>query len=191
MVIDNELLKDCEKGKRRACNQLYEHLFSYLMNICIRYNNSYDEAGAALNAIFLKVVSNLSKRNPEKQLLPWVKVIAMNHLADEFRKLETLKNNMSFSDDLTQFDTLKSEFNVQINLEVKDLLKMIQKLPPACNKVFNLHAIDGYNHAEIGEMLGINEGTSKSQLHVARIKLQKMIEEEQKNLKVKQLEKAG
>lgn len=98
---------------------------------------------------------------------------------------------MSFCDDLTQYDTLKSEFNVQINLEVRDLLKMIQKLPPSCNKIFNLHAIDGYNHAEIGEMLGISEGTSKSQLHVARIKLQKMIEEEQKDLKVKQLEKAG
>lgn len=191
MVIDNELLLECQQGKRRACNLLYEKLFSYLMNICIRYNNDYDEAGAALNAIFLKIVTNLKQRDQQKQFIPWVKAIAMNHLADEFRKAKVLKNNISFSDDLAPFENETKDFKIAGNLEAKDLIKMIQKLPPACNRIFNLYAIDGYNHREIGEMLGINEGTSKSQLHQARLKLQKMIEEEQNNLKLIRFEKTG
>ncbi len=191
MVIDNELLNDCQQGKRRACNQLYEKLFSYLMNICIRYNNNYDEAGAALNAIYLKIVTNLKQRDQQKPFIPWIKTIAMNHLADEFRKAKTLKNNIAFSDDLTSYEKAGDNFKAPGNLETKDLIKMIQTLPPSCNRIFNLYAIDGYNHREIGEMLGINEGTSKSQLHLARIKLQKMIEEEQNRIKLRPLEKTG
>jgi len=191
MFIDNELLNECQQGKRRACNQLYEKLFSYLMNICIRYNNDYDEAGAALNAVFLKIITNLKQRDQQKHFLPWAKTIAMNHLADEFRKNKVLKNNLSFSDDLTPYENKTSEIKISGNLETKDLIKMIQKLPSACNRIFNLYAIDGYNHREIGELLGINEGTSKSQLHLARIKLQKMIEDEQNRIKLMHCEKTG
>ena len=190
MVISNELLLECEKGNRRACNQLYEILFSYLMNICIRYNNNYDEAGAALNAIFMKVITNLGKRNTEKQFQPWLKTIAMNHLADEYRKTKNLRTNLLFSDDIMNHEQ-EVDMKISGSLESKDLLKLVQQLPPVCNRIFNLYAIDGYNHREIGEMLGISEGTSKSQLHYARLKLQKMIEEEQKRINKIHLEKAG
>jgi RNA polymerase sigma factor (sigma-70 family) len=190
MVIDAELLNECKKGNRRACNLLYEKLFSYLMNICIRYNGNYDEAGSSLNAIFLKIINNLKKRDENKHIFPWIKAIAMNHLADEFRKSKVLKENIEFND-LSNYQNISHFQTDNINLETADLLKMIQKLPPVCKQIFNLYAIDGYNHREIGEMLGINEGTSKSQLHVARCKLQKMLEEDQPKLKIKPLEKAG
>lgn len=191
IVIHNDLLKACQRGDRRACNQLYKELFNYLMNICIRYNNNYDEAGASVNAIFLKIVTNLEKRNTEKQLLPWVKTIAMNHLADEFRKNKALKNNVVFSDDADELDNNADPVLMHGSLEMNDLLRMIRSLPASCNRVFNLFAIDGYSHIEIAEMLGISEGTSRSQLHYARTKLQKMIEEEQaQSLKLKHLESA-
>jgi len=161
------------------------------MNICIRYNNDYDEAGAAFNAIFLKIITNLKKRDTSKQLNAWIKVIAMNHLADEYRKSKKLKDNLSFSDDLSAYEIKSENISLQVNLETKDLIKMIQKLPTSSNRIFNLYAIDGYNHREISEMLGISEGTSKSQLHFARLKLQEMIEEEQNRIKLIRLEKAG
>ncbi|MCB9252762.1 MAG: RNA polymerase sigma factor [Flavobacteriales bacterium] len=190
MVIENDLLSECQKGKRRACNQLYEQLFSYLMNICIRYNNDYDEAGAALNAIFLKVIKNLRKRDQNKQFIPWVKTIAINHLADEYRKLKRLKEKIVFSNDLNGFETNNNILYPAISLEYKDLIKLIQTLPVSCNRVFNLYAIDGYNHREIGELLGISEGTSKSQLHLARQKLQKLLEMEKTNLNKGSFERA-
>ena len=190
MVIDNELLKECQDGSRRACNQLYEKLFSFLMNICIRYNNDYDKAGDVLNAVFLKVIQNLDKRDPTKQFLGWVKAIAMNHLADEFRKQKRYTEKFFLSDDLVSFEKAGSDISMG-GLEVQDLIKMVQSLPPACNRIFNLYAIDGYSHKEIGEMLGISEGTSKSQLHLARHKLQEMLKEEQKTLKKINFERTG
>lgn len=188
--IHNDLLEACIRGDRRACNQLYKELFSYLMNICIRYNGNYDEAGASLNAIFLKIVTNLNKRQKEKHLIPWIKTIAMNHLADEYRKNLKLKNNMHFSDDEHELDMQSTPVAYEGKLEINDLLRMVRNLPASCSRVFNLYAIDGYTHPEIAEMLGISEGTSRSQLHYARTKLQVMIEEENTHpLKISQVEK--
>lgn len=191
MVIDYELLEQCQRGKPRACNQLYELLFSYLMNICIRYNSNNDEASAALNAIFLKIITNLKQYDRQKHFLPWVKAIAMNHLANEYKVKKELQNNLLFTDELKKFEDEVQDFNILAKLQAKDLVRMIQKLPTSCNRIFNLYVIDGYNHQEIADMLGINEGTSKSQLYYARIKLQKMIEEEQNSIKLIRCDKAG
>ena len=76
MLINKELLDDCQKQKRLAQNQLYKEVFSYLMNICIRYKNDYDSAGASLNAIFLKILSNLENFRQEDSFIPWMKRIA-------------------------------------------------------------------------------------------------------------------
>jgi RNA polymerase sigma-70 factor (ECF subfamily) len=160
------------------------------MNICIRYNRNYDEAGAALNAIYMKIISNLSRYDLEKPLLPWVKTIAMNHLTDEFRKSESLRNMISFNEDLGMFENGRAAFDSQTTLAAKDLLKMIQALPQVSQRVFNLYAIDGFNHREIGEMLGMSEGTSKWYLHEARAGLQQMLEEEQKKTNTIRFEKS-
>lgn len=190
MVIDSELLKKCLEGKRRAYNSLYEKLFSYLMGVCIRYNTNYDEAEAAVNEIFLKIIINLKHYEPQKNILPWVKTIAINHLNDEFRKSKAQKNSFLINDDMGQYENEIGDIKIEGILEAKDLLKMVQNLPTACRRIFNLYAIDGYNHREIAEMLLINEGTSKTQLHIARFKLQKMIQDEQNKIKTNHFEKS-
>lgn len=190
MVIDSELLNKCLQGKRRAYNSLYEKLFSYLMGVCIRYNTNYDEAEAAVNEIFLKIIINLKHYEPQKNILPWVKTIAINHLNDEFRKSKALKNSFLINDDMGQYENEIGDIKIEGILEAKDLLKMVQNLPTACRRIFNLYAIDGYNHREIAEMLLINEGTSKTQLHIARFKLQKMIHDEQNKIKTNHFEKS-
>ncbi len=190
MVIDSELLKKCLQGKRRAYNSLYEKLFSYLMGVCIRYNTNYDEAEASVNEIFLKIIINLKHYDPQKNILPWAKAIAMNYLTDEFRKSQTQKNSFLLNEDMAPFENEVSTLKIEGILEAKDLLKMVQNLPTACRRIFNLYAIDGYNHREIAEMLEINEGTSKTQLHIARFKLQKMIHDEQTKIKSTHFEKS-
>src|ERR1700749_151520 len=82
---------------------------------------------------------------------------------------------MAYAEDLDKAENISDGELPDRNLSYNDLLGMIQQLPTAYRTVFNLFAIEGYSHEEIGEMLNINPGTSKSNLHKARIKLKKMV----------------
>ena len=176
MKIDKKLLNDCLKQKRLAQNQLYKEVFSYLMNICLRYKNDYDTAGASLNAIFLKILSNLDKFKKEDSFIPWIKRIAVNHLIDEYRKEKREKEKLSFLDDVPRANTPSSIHKQEAEMDSEYLLEMIRKLPKVTAKVFNLYAIDGFKHREIGEMLEMSENTSKWHVREARKKLQIMLE---------------
>ena len=77
MLIDKELLDDCLKQKRSAQNRLYKEVFSYLMNICIRYKNDYNSAGESLNTIFLKILTKLDSFRKEDSFIPWMKRIVI------------------------------------------------------------------------------------------------------------------
>jgi RNA polymerase sigma-70 factor (ECF subfamily) len=176
MKIERELLEACIKQERAAQNRLYEELFSYLMNICMRYKNDYDTAGASLNAIYLKVLTNLEKFEQKDSFVGWVKRIAVNHLIDEYRKDQRLKKNLSFTDQ-DQSTIKQSTFHAgEAELESEYLRKMILSLPETTAKIFNLYAIDGYKHREIAELLSMSENTSKWHLREARIKLKAMLE---------------
>lgn len=176
MNIQKELLEACIKRERAAQNKLYKEVFSYLMNICMRYKNDYDTAGASLNAIYLKILTNLEKFEQKDSFISWMKRIAVNHLIDEYRKDQRHKKNLTYTDK-EQWDIKQSTFHEgEADMESQYLLKMIQGLPEATAQVFNLYAIDGYKHREIAEMLSMNENTSKWHLREARIKLKAMLE---------------
>jgi len=176
MQIDKEILDACIKGERSAQNRLYKEVFSYLMNICIRYKNDYDTAGASLNAIFLKVLHNLSKFRKEDSFIAWMKRIAVNHLIDEYRKQKRDMERLSYIDDLSISRVPSSIHQKEAELECEYLLAMIRELPPLTAKVFNLYAIDGFKHREIGELLEMSENTSKWHLRQARQKLRAKLE---------------
>ena len=183
MKIPQELLEACIKQERAAQNQLYKEVFSYLMNICMRYKNDYDTAGASLNAIYLKVLTNLEKFEQKDSFIGWMKRIAVNHLIDVYRKEKRHKQNLSYTDQ-DHWDSKQSTFHEgEADLESQYLLKMIQKLPEASAQVFNLYAIDGYKHREIAELLSMSENTSKWHLREARIKLKAMLEVYNENIK--------
>lgn len=176
MQIDKELLDDCLKQKRSAQNQLYKEVFSYLMNICIRYKNDYDTAGASLNTIFLKVLTKLESFRKEDSFIPWMKRIAVNHLIDEYRKEKREKEKVRFLEDVSTSSTPRSFHQREAELDSEYLLEMIQQLPSMTAKVFNLYAIDGFKHREIAELLDMSENTSKWHLREARKKLQAKLE---------------
>lgn len=172
MKIDQDLIQACLDNKRSAQNQLYKETFSYLMNICIRYKNDYDTAGASLNAIYLKILDNLYKFRQEDSFIPWIKRIAVNHLIDEYRKEKREKEKLSYIDEVGQNHSNHSSFHAgEADMDSEYLLQMIRELPTMTAKVFNLYAIDGYKHKEIGKMLDMSENTSKWHLREARIKL--------------------
>jgi RNA polymerase sigma-70 factor (ECF subfamily) len=125
----------------------------------------------------LKILTNLVKYDDTMPFKAWVRRIMVNTLIDEYRKNKTLKNNISYVEEY--YDTEEySETNSALHkLNAKEILLMIEKLPKASAQVFNLFAIDGFSHKEIGAMLEISEGTSKWHLNYARQKLKDMINE--------------
>jgi len=177
MNISQQLLQDCIKGDRRAQFQLYKSCFNILMGVCMRYKKDEAEAASVLNVGFLKILNNLEKHRPEVPFEAWIRRIMINTVIDEFRKNRKVRELIEHTD-----FTESNAYNKAIDYNTADqkfdaerLELFIKKLPPVSQKVFNLYAIDGYSHKEIGKMLGISDGTSKWHLSSARKKLQEMI----------------
>ncbi len=178
MNIPIQLLNDCKKGNRRAQFQLYKSCFSMLMGVCMRYRKDESEAAAILNEGFLKILKNLDKYKSNVPFEAWIKRIMINTVIDEFRKNRKVRELIENTDfeDYHNHEGLVEMNTADLNFDAEQLEQMIKRLPPVSQKVFNLFAIDGYTHAEIGEMLGISVGTSKWHISSARKKLKEFIQ---------------
>ncbi|MCU0347120.1 MAG: sigma-70 family RNA polymerase sigma factor [Saprospiraceae bacterium] len=176
-MVNQPLLQDAAKGDRRAQFQLYKSCYSVLMGVCLRYRRSEEDAVAMVNEGFLKIVNNLPKYNAETPFEAWIRRIMINTLIDDFRKnrkVHELIENQDFTD-TNNHDGLVNFNTADLNFEAGQLEAMIRALPPMSQKVFNLFAIDGYGHLEIGKLLDISEGTSKWHLSFARQRLREML----------------
>jgi len=177
MQVSQELLKRCIKEDMRAQSELYRLCYSFMLRICYRYYSSKDDVLTVHNESFLKVITNLKKYDNVTPIEVWIRKITVNTIIDSFRRTKKLKETIEYAD-MSGTDHPEDGFewaDIELKLEADDIYKLIHLLPPMCSKVFNLYVIDGYTHKEIGDMMGISEGTSKSQLFEARKKLQAMI----------------
>lgn len=168
MQIDSQLIKRCIRKEQSAQNELYKLCFSPLMNICMRYKNNYDSAGASLNSIFLKILTNLDSYDIDRSFYAWIKRIAVNLLIDEYRKRKRETENLSYLEDMDYKLNSHNNHSGEEKLDADYLLQLIKELPETSAKVFNLYAIDGYKHKEIADIMQISESTSKWHLHNAR-----------------------
>ncbi|GAB4382250.1 MAG: RNA polymerase sigma factor [Salibacteraceae bacterium] len=184
MDIHPELIKRCLKNERRAHHELYRKCYGFMMAICLRYMSNKSEAESLLNQAFLKVVTHLGKYNPDIPFGSWVNRVTINTIIDQYRREKKHREHIVEPD----VADLRSNHPVYFNLaseqfDAEQLEAMIQALPETSRKVFNLYAIEGYTHKEIGEMLGMSDGTSKWHVSFARKKLQEMIALAMENLK--------
>jgi len=177
-----ELVKNCLRGSGEAQKKLYDHFAPAMLGICYRYTKSVEDAEDVLQQAFIKVFTNLPRYREEGELGAWIRRIVVN------TALNYLKQNKRYSSDLS-YDEIKlhpvSEDNPQIILQAKELADLIRQLPTGCQTIFNLHAVEGYSHVEIGEMLGIHEGTSRSQYARARSLMVAWIEKRSERTKLK------
>lgn len=177
MNIDAKLLQACIAKNRKAQYQLYKSCFGLLMGVCIRYKKDEDEARAVLNVGFLKILNNLEKRKEKVPFEAWIRRIMINTIIDEFRKNRKEREYIEYTDFQTSptynqhvdYNEADKEFDVQA------LEHLIKQLPAMSQKVFNLYIIDGYSHKEVGDLLGISDGTSKWHLSNARKLLKKKL----------------
>ncbi|GJM34605.1 MAG: DNA-directed RNA polymerase sigma-70 factor [Saprospiraceae bacterium] len=177
MEISAKLLKDCQRGDRKAQFQLYKCSYTVLLSVCLRYQQDEASAVAMLNEGFLKILTNIDKYRPETSFVAWTKRIMINTLIDDFRKNRKVKElieSVDFSS--TEPTTTNFDWNeADKQFDAEQLEYLIRQLPPMSCKVFNLYAIDGYSHREIAELLNISEGTSKWHVSSARQKLMELL----------------
>jgi len=169
----HKLIGGCIKQDRKCQKMLYKVFYGFSMGICLRYAGNRDEAAEVMNQGFFKVFTHIESYDVSRPFKAWLGKIMRNVSIDFYRA--NLK--MAYTEDLDKAEHVTDGELVDRNLNYNDLLAMVQRLPQAYRTVFNLFAIDGYSHDEIGEMLNINAGTSKSNLHKARQKLKQMISE--------------
>ena len=169
---EQDIIDGCLKEKRLAQKKLYEHFFSKMMGVCMRYASHRELATEMLNIGFYKVFKSIEKFSSQgTSIEAWIYRIMVNSCLDFLRS--ELKHRHDEIDNVPA--TAKDESALSA-MSYNEIIELIHKLSPAYRAVFNLYAIEGYNHKEVGEMLGISEGTSKSNFAKARLKLQKMIE---------------
>ena len=167
----HKLIRGCIKQDRKCQKMLYKAFYGFSMGICLRYAGNRDEAAEVMNQGFFKVFTHIDSYDITRPFKAWLGKIMMNVSIDFYRA--NLK--MAYTEDLEKAEHVSDGELVDRNLHYNDLIAMVQQLPQAYRTVFNLFAIEGYSHEEIGLMLNINAGTSKSNLHKARHKLKQMI----------------
>jgi RNA polymerase sigma factor (sigma-70 family) len=168
---EKRLIEACLQGNSLAQKKLFKKYYNLMFAICLRYTKDHDSAKEILQEGFIKIFNSISKFKFEGSFVGWMKRIMINSAIDRYRKLNTEPPQLEI-DTNVQID---EDADIYSKLEKDDLLRCVQQLPDGYRTVFNLYAIEGYSHKEIGEKLGISEGTSKSQLFKAKQMLQKMI----------------
>jgi RNA polymerase sigma-70 factor (ECF subfamily) len=162
---DQLLVKNCLKGNREAQHLLYEQHAEYMLGVCYRYTKSMIDAEDVLQEGFIKVFRNLHQYKSDGQLGAWIRRIMVNTAINHLKQQSRSRVDLSFSEGNLH---PVADDNPEIKLTVKELAELIRQLPTGYQTIFNLHAVEGYTHVEIGELLGIHEGTSRSQYARAR-----------------------
>lgn len=173
-MTEQELIKGCQGGLRTAQEFLYKQYSRKMYAICLTYAKDDEAAKDILQDGFVKVFSHIKEFVPDSSLEGWIRRVMVNTAIDYYRKsIKTIWKKTSFSED----HDLPAEGETLSRINEKQLLGIIKDLPAGYKVVFNLYVIEGFNHREISEMLGITEGTSKSQYFYAKKMLKEKIKE--------------
>jgi RNA polymerase sigma factor (sigma-70 family) len=170
-TAESDLIKGCMEGNRRMQEELYSRFSSRMYAVCLRYAGNAEEAEDILQEGFIKIFKKLDSFRSEGSFEGWVRRIFVNTAIEHFRRKRYL---MPVTE--KEENTLEGKYNsVLDDLGAKDILALVQELSPGYRTVFNMYVVEGYTHKEIADMLGISEGTSKSQLSRAKVILQDMV----------------
>jgi len=172
--IDAQLIDRCRRSDERALYTLYHQSYSLMKGIAVRYVFDKAEVPDIINRAFVKVVKALDKYDDKQALAPWMSTIVIHESIDYVRRVMRAKDKQPLLiEDMTVCDKSNHDWNTaDRDYDAQRLLKILDLLPPKTKVVFNLFAIDGYSHDEIGSQLGISSGTSKWHVSKARELLQ-------------------
>lgn len=175
-----EIITGCIENNRKSQEQLFKLFYGKMLSVCMRYHRNLDDAQEVVQLGFIKVFEKLSAYDHTGSFEGWLRRIFANTCIDAIRKS---KKDPIRKDNDEEF--VLESFNPAVETEELSLkslkaeiaMKAINQLTPAYKAVFNLYVIEEYTHKEIGEILGVSEGTSKSNLAKAKMNLQKILKE--------------
>jgi RNA polymerase sigma factor (sigma-70 family) len=173
IISDGDLIRGCLSGDSRMQEALYKRFAAKMYAVCLRYSNNADDAQDLLQEGFVKIFKNLDRFRAEGSFEGWVRRVFVNTSIEHYRKKVNLTSTSEREEALIEDGSV----NALDKLAEKDIIALVQDLSPGYRAVFNMYAIEGYSHKEIGSILGISEGTSKSQLARAKGILQKKVTE--------------
>ncbi len=181
-----EIIAGCLQNKRKAQQELFQFFYGRMLTVCLRYTNDRDTAQEVLQEGFIKVFEKLNTFDYNGSFEGWVRRIFVNTSIDYIRKSKKdpflTDNDNDFKLGAENLMEDQEEMEV-VNLKAEIALDAIQQLSPAYRSVFNLYVLEDYSHKEIAEILGISEGTSKSNLSKAKANLQKILEQKFANIR--------
>ncbi|MCU0393763.1 MAG: sigma-70 family RNA polymerase sigma factor [Thermoflexibacter sp.] len=181
--IHKYLIERCLENDSKAQYQLYRQYADAMYNVCMRMVKDEDEAKDLLQEAFVEAFTKLHTFRFEASFGSWLKRIVINKCINLLQKKKLLTINIEDSKSAKRL-LEEQEDDSHIEYEVKIVQKAITQLPEGCRVVLNLYLFEGYDHAEIGEILDVTESTSKAQYSKARKKLREIITEQKKYLKV-------
>ena len=172
-----QIIEQCRKGNRQAQRALFDHFAPKMLFLCRRYAVDSTEAEDMLQEGFIRMFGNLDQFRHDGHFEGWVRRIFVNSAIKYYRK--SRKHNVA--DDLDSAVSLRHHAPDAVDtMSEQELMDLLDQLPQGYRMVFNLYAVEGFSHAEIGAMLQIEESTSRSQLLKARKMLQSKIYELQR-----------
>ncbi len=170
-IAEDQLIEGCRKGSAKSQKALFDRFSSTMLGVVIRYIKDRDEAEEVMIGSFMKVFEKIDSFKGDGSFEGWIRRIMVNESLMYLRK----HKSMYLEVDIEMADREPNYEWADQNLAAEDLLTLIQELPVGYRTVFNMYAIEGYNHAEIAESLSISVNTSKSQLSRARALLQQKV----------------
>jgi RNA polymerase sigma factor (sigma-70 family) len=171
-TADMELISGCINNSRQAQEQLYKRFYGPMASICLRYTKNEEDAIEVLHNGFLKVFKNIHTYDMTRaSLYTWIRTIVINSAIDFIRKRDKFSKI-----ELDKAEEPGIDADAVQRMSAQELLQLVQQLSPATQTVFNLYVVEGYNHREIANLLGISEGTSKWHLSEARKRLQQLLQ---------------
>lgn len=165
----NKLIALCKKQDRDAQEELYKTYAGKLFTICLKYSEDYEQARDTLQDGFIKIFQHISQFKGDGKFEGWMTRIIIN---TAIKKCETKIFHLTINEE--RIEDPQVEINEE-RVSTEFLMKIIQELPERYRMVFNLYSMDGFSHKEIANMLKITEGSSKSNLARARMKLKEQI----------------
>ena len=173
-TVELKLIESCIKGDRASQKAIYDRLAPRMLPLCMRYVGDRSLAEDVLQDGFITLFTHLDSYKGNGSFEGWARKIFVTTALMELRKKDALR----MSDELDTVRGMKADLPSQgQNIGYKELMKLVMQLPAGFRTVFNMYAVEGYSHKEIGDILGISESTSRTQLSRARICLQNMIKE--------------
>ena len=182
MLTEADIIKGCQQNTASAQKMLYMRYAPVLKSVCLRYIKNREEAKDVLHDGFLKIFKHIGKYNGTGSFEGWLKRIVIHVALDYIKKSQKIsfgsQSNLENVPEEEESTYLHSEQLLNTGFSAQELLVLLHRIPEQYAAVFNLYYIDNLSHKEIAQAIEIDENTSRTRLHRAKIVLRKELEHE-------------